>query len=238
MRGARGRGLVPLQRLGANEPARSRRLTPRGLWRRGSCDGPRYKIFTWGSEHRNGGRGPTAVDVRTALGARRAPRPAPLPLSDHVPLLATGNPSCWSPSRSSRRRRVPEAAGRGGARLRHSSDRQDGRVDASRRDRGGPAVALSLRAAAAGPTSRRRPGSASYGACRRAGARCFRLANSASGWVGLCPAAGLWDRWAVRFPLVLMLVSGTGWLFGVSSLAYGPQRCRFELAVDWSRACT
>ena len=78
---ARGRGLVPLQRLGANEPARSRRLTPRGLWRRGSCDGPRYEIFTWGSEHRNGGRGPTAVDVRSALGARRAPRPAPLPLT-------------------------------------------------------------------------------------------------------------------------------------------------------------
>ena len=72
---------MPLQRLGANEPARSRRLTPRGLWRRGSCDGPRYEIFTRGSEHRNGGRGPTAVDVRNALGARRAPRPAPLPLT-------------------------------------------------------------------------------------------------------------------------------------------------------------
>ena len=72
---------MPLQRLGANEPARSRRLTPRGLWRRGSCGGPRYEIFTWGSEHRNGGRGPTAVDVRNALGARRAPRPAPLPLT-------------------------------------------------------------------------------------------------------------------------------------------------------------
>ena len=72
---------MPLQRLSVNEPARSRRLTPRGLWRRGSCDGPRYEIFTWGSEHRNGGRGPTAVDVRSALGARRAPRPAPLPLT-------------------------------------------------------------------------------------------------------------------------------------------------------------
>ena len=70
-----------LERFGAKEPARSRRLTPRGLWRRGSCDGPRYEIFTWGSEHRNGGRGPTAVDVRSALGARRAPRPAPLPLT-------------------------------------------------------------------------------------------------------------------------------------------------------------
>ena len=72
---------MPLQRLGATEPALSRRLTPRGLWRRGSCDGPRYEIFTWGLEHRNGGRGPTAVDVRNALGARRAPRPAPLPLT-------------------------------------------------------------------------------------------------------------------------------------------------------------
>ena len=81
MRGARGRGLVPLQRLGANEPARSRRLTPRRLWRRGSCDGPRYEIFTLGSEDRNGGRGLTAVDVRTVSGAWRTPRPAPSPLT-------------------------------------------------------------------------------------------------------------------------------------------------------------
>ena len=72
---------MPLQRLGANEPARSRRLTPRGLWRRGSCDGPRYEIFTWGSEHRNGGRGPTAVDVRTVSGAWFGPRPASSPLT-------------------------------------------------------------------------------------------------------------------------------------------------------------
>ena len=72
---------MPLQRLGANEPARSRRLTPRGLWRRGSCDGPRYEIFILGSEHQNGGRGPTAVDVRTVSGAWRAPRPAPSPLT-------------------------------------------------------------------------------------------------------------------------------------------------------------
>ena len=70
---ARGRGLVLLQRFGAKEPARSRRLTPRRLWRRGSCDGPRYEIFTLGSEHRNGGLGLTAVDVRNASGAWRAP---------------------------------------------------------------------------------------------------------------------------------------------------------------------
>ena len=72
---------MPLQRLGANEPARSRRLTPHGLWRRGSCDGPRCEIFTWGSEHRNGGRGPTAVDVRTVSGAWFGPRPASSPLT-------------------------------------------------------------------------------------------------------------------------------------------------------------
>ena len=81
---------------------------------------------------------------------------------------------------------------------------------------------MSQLAAAAGPITRRRPGSASCGACHRAGARCSLLASCESGRVGLRPAAGLWDRWAVRFPLVLVLVSGPGWLFGVSSLAYGP----------------
>ena len=44
------RGLLMLERFGAKEPARSRPLTPRRLWRRGSCDGPRYEIFTLGSE--------------------------------------------------------------------------------------------------------------------------------------------------------------------------------------------
>ena len=70
-----------LERFGAKEPARSRPLTPRRLWRRESCAGPRYEIFTLGSEQRNGGRGPTAVDVRNGLGAWRAPRPATLPLT-------------------------------------------------------------------------------------------------------------------------------------------------------------
>ena len=50
---------------------------------------------------------------------------------------------------------MPEAAGGGGAQLRRSSDRQDGRVDASRRDRGGPAVAAGP--AGGGSRSRRPP---------------------------------------------------------------------------------
>ena len=70
-----------LERFGAKEPARSRPLTPRRLWRRESCAGPRYEIFTLGSEDRNGGRGLTAVDVRTVSGAWRTPRPAPSPLT-------------------------------------------------------------------------------------------------------------------------------------------------------------
>ena len=196
MRGARGRGLVPLQRLSVNEPARSRRLTPRGLWRRGSCDGPRYEIFTWGSEHRNGGRGPTAVDVRSALGARRAPRPAPLPLT-------------MCPS-------SPQAIRAAGARAEQVGDGEHPRrqaeeeltqlsyaAQAIHKTAGsmrlaeieeGPLWLLSQRAAAAGPVTRRRPGSASCGACSQAGAWRACLASSASGWIDLCPAAGLWDR--------------------------------------------
>ena len=72
----------------------------------------------------------------------------------------------------------------------------------------GPLPLLALRAAAAGSIALRRPGSASYGACHRAGARCSRLASCESGRVGLRPAAGLWDRWALRFPLVLVRVRG------------------------------
>ena len=82
----------------------------------------------------------------------------------------------------------------------------------------GPLPLLALQAAAAGSIAIRRPGSASFGACHRAGARCSRLASCESGRVGLRPAAGLW----IDGPSVFR------WFWCVSvavrrvSLAHGP----------------
>ena len=203
---------MPLQRCGAKEPARSRRLTPRRPQRSESCAGPRYEIFTLGSEDRNGGRGLTAVDVRTVSGAWRTPRPAPSPL--------TMCPSSPQAIRAAEAR--ADQAGGGACPKRQAEEELSYAAQAIDKTAGsmrlaeieeGPLWLLSQRAAAAGPVALRRPGSASLGACHRAGARCSRLASCESGWVGLRPAAGFWDRWAVRFRLVLVLVRGS---FGVS----------------------
>ena len=209
---------MPLQRFGAKEPARSRRLTPRRPQRSESCAGPRYEIFTLGSEDRNGGRGLTAVDVRTVSGAWRTPRPAPSPL--------TMCPSSPQAIRAAEDR--ADQVGGGGCPKRQAEEELSYAAQAIDKTAGsmrlaeieeGPLWLLSQRAAAAGPVALRRPGSASFGACHRAGARCSRLASCESGRVGLRPAAGLWDRWAVRFPLVLVRVRGcSACLFGLGAV--------------------
>ena len=161
--------MVPLQRFGANEPARSRRLTPRRPQRRESCAGPRYEIFTLGSEDRNGGRGLTAVDVRTVSGAWRTPRPAPSPL--------TMCPSSPQAIRAAEDR--ADQVGGGACPKRQAEEELSNAAQAIDKTAGsmrlaeieeGPLWLLALRAAAAGPVALRRPGSASCGACRQAGA--------------------------------------------------------------------